>query len=188
MARQDIMPADSPIGGHCRVLEFPLNASETFVEGEPVSVNADGEVTESADNPAAADIMGIAATGGDTTAGTGTIDFATGNIITTGAMVKVFIPDQNTIFRTRNFTVAGVAFGDTAPAASNIGDEVGLTVIGGSWGLDVAGGTNTCRVIDVLDADGNSVMRSGATGVEVHFQIIAHMSQPNAGVVDAPLA
>lgn len=187
MALQDIMPYDNPHGGHCRIMEFRLNASETFLQGEPVAVNADGELTESADDPVDADLLGIAATGGDTTASTGSIDPNTGNVITTGGMVKVYMPDANQTFITSNFSSAGSAFGDAAPAVANLGDEAGLSLISGSWGIDISATNNLCRIVDILDADGASIQRSGGTGTKVVFVIVAHQNN-SLGTADAPAA
>ena len=188
MAKQDIMPADSPGGGHCRVLEFPVAAAQTFVEGAVVRVNTSGQLVASVDNPTSANVFGIAATGGDTTAGTGTLDPDTGSVITTGGMVKVYVPDITTVFRTMNFSSAGAAFGDVAPAAGHIGDEINIELIGGNYGVGIAGSNNLGRIVDVVNADGNSVMRSGGTGVTVYFQLLAHQSTPVTGVVTAPAA
>ena len=89
MAARDIMQWSSPHGGHPRVQRFRMNLGEDFLRGEPVSVNADGELTESANNPADADLMGIAME----PHAAGAINPATGAAHTTGDLITVAIPD-----------------------------------------------------------------------------------------------
>lgn len=196
MAKNDIRPFSHPMGGHGRVHWVRLNASETFVAGEPVSINADGELTESADDPVDADLFGIALASGDTvgaTDGNGTFKFKIGAFApgtgypTTGDLVPVQVPDSNTYFITKNFSAAGSAFADASPALADIGDEVGLSLISGSWGVDQSATNNTCRIVDVLDANLNSIQLSGGTGTQVVFQIVAHQSA-SLGSADAPAA
>lgn len=195
MAARDIMPFNGPFGGHSRVIHFRLNASETFDVGEPVSVNADGELTESDDDPLDADIMGIAMGG----PGAGQTNPATGANWATGDLVPVVIPDSNSLFITRNYSEAGSAFNDTAPVVARIGDECGLSLISGSWGVDISTTNNTCRIIDLLNENKESIQQSGETldtsagqilsapAYYVVFQIIGHQST-TPGAVDAPVA
>jgi hypothetical protein len=176
------------MGGHVRVQHYRLNASETFFEGEPVAVNADGELTESADDPVDADLMGIAQGG----PGAGRTNPKTGVNWATGDMVPVVIPDQNTYFITQNYSAAGSAFDDTAPALANIGDEAGLSLISNSWGVDISATNNLVRIVDVLDDQKNSVQEAGTTVSTgniyyVVFQIVAHQST-SLGTADAPAA
>lgn len=172
MARFDIVPFDSPHGGQSRILELPLNAAETFLQGEVVRLDADGNVTESGDDPTPANVLGIAATGGDTTSGTGTLDPDTGLIIVAGGQVLITIPGSSDTFLTSNFATDGAGT-LTAPLITNIGDEAGFTLAAGVWSLDVGTTNNVARIVDVLDADGNSIMRSGGTGTQVVFMILA---------------
>lgn len=73
------------------------------------------------------------------------------------------------------------------PAFADIGDEVGLALIGNDWGLSQAGASNLVRIMDVLDIDGRSVQESGGTGVSVVFVIVAHQNLSH-GTADAPAA
>ena len=180
MALDDIRVYQAPLGGHTRVQHWRVNAAEGFFRGEPVSVNADGELTESADDPQDEDIMGIAASDG--VVGT-TYDFKTGTAMVTGALIPVIIPDSNTYFVCNNFGTTSEQF-DQDLVVANLGDEAGLELVSGTWGINTGAANNTCRIIDLLDADGNSIQDSGGTVVQCVFLIVAHQSV----VVDAPAA
>ena len=199
MARHDIRVGIYPGDGRPLMQDFRLNAGETFLVGEPVSQNADGELTESADDPVDADLLGIAGSDGDTTnaGGLSTLrnrfgQFTDTRVVSTGDMIPVVIPDGLILFRTANFSSGGAAFGDVAPAAANVGDEVGLSLIGGSWGVDISATNNIGRIVDVLETTlGISLqMKTPAatrTSRVVIFSINA--SQQNSfGTVDAPVA
>lgn len=198
MSRRDIMPYYMDGKFAPLVQHYNLNASESFLLGEPVSVNADGELTESADRPVDADFLGIAASDGDTTnAGglatarnPGGAQFTDGQVVTTGDLIPVWVCDTNTLLVTSNFSSGGAAFGDVAPARSNIGDQATLDLISGSWGISLAvgGGADIVRIHDVLSADGRSLRRDNSlTGAKVVFSVVA--SQNNTlGTADAPVA
>jgi hypothetical protein len=188
MARYDIRPHDSPHGGHDRVAHFPLNAAETFDAGEPVAVNDTGELTESNNDPLDSDLMGIAMIG----PGAGNINPDTGVAFTTGDMIPVAIPSPHSYYRTQNWSTDGVTFNDIAPLATNIGDEAGLSLIGGEWGIDIAATNNLCRVMDILDAEGRSILFTGtvlttADTYTIVFMIAAHQSLTLIAA-DAPIA
>jgi hypothetical protein len=184
MARFDIMPYRGGSQGTVipPVEHYRLNASETFVEGEPVSVNADGELTESADDPAAEDFIGIAAMSGDTVGATNAIGiyrkrrgmFSPGispNLPQTGDQIQVWEAYQGHTFRTNNFATDGSGT-LTAPAAANIGDRAGLSLTAGQWSLDTGTTNFIARVVDVLDANGISLQEQGGTGVTVLFKFV----------------
>lgn len=188
MAARDIMPWTSPTGGHPEIRHFRMNASETFLVGEPVSMNADGELTESADDPVDDDLMGIALA----PAYSGALSPRTGAAYTTGDLIPVVIPNDNTLFITRNFSAAGSAFNDTAPALADLGDEVGLTLLSGSWGVDQGTTNNPCRIVDILNANKVSIQQTRETLTTsvtyyVVFQIVAHQSA-SLGNATAPAA
>lgn len=195
MAARDIMPLLGPHGPYSQIQYFPLNASETFLIGEPVSVNADGELTESADDPVDADIMGIALAPVGT--GAGFENWRTRAAYTTSDLIPVVIPDPTTLFITRNWSVAGSAFNDTAPAASNIGDEAGLSLISGVWGVDISATNNTVRIVDILNARKISILETretlttttvgGLAQYFIVFKITSHQSS-SAAAGDAPVA
>lgn len=196
MAAFDIMPFRSPHGQMGKIEHFRLNAAESFVVGEPVSVNADGELTESADDPVDADLMGIALAPGGAS-GAASLNWRTNAAYTTGDRIPVAIPESSSLYITRNFSAAGTAFNDTAPALADIGDEVGLSLISGVWGVDQSATNNTCRIVDILNARKTSIQETGETlnttlvgGVAqywVVFQIVAHQSI-SLGTADAPVA
>jgi len=173
-----------------------LAASETFVRGEPVSINAAGSITESATNPDADDFVGFAAGSGDTVGATdpiGTVRTPEGlftpglspNLPTTGDDVPFFRARQQRKWMTRNFSTAGVGVLVT-PTVAVIGDVGGLRLNGGVWFFDTAAGTTKLgRVTDVFDANFRSLKRAGAgTGVWVEIE----WATSQLSVVSAPLA
>jgi hypothetical protein len=181
MSRHDFQVHKSPFGGPAQIKTFPLNASETFRAGEPCSVNADGELTESADDPTLADVMGIAAVDGDT----GLTDPFTGSARATSAEIQVIIPIQGTEFRTKNFATDGAGTAAT-PAKTNIGDEAGFTLASGVWSIDIGTTNNVARILDVLDANGVSINKSGYSGTPTWVVFAITTSQMTG--VDAPAA
>lgn len=192
MAARDIMPWIAAGEQHPIPMHFPLAAAQTFNEGDVVRVQAAGTLIESATDPADADIIGIAAERGDTTNAdnlgqyrTPFGQFVDGDVAVANDPIAVWMPSPTRRWRTRNFTVAGAAFGDVAPVATDIGDELGLALIGGVWGLDQAAANNICRVSDVLDRLGISITLSGGAGVEVVFVIGSHQML-TLGALDAP--
>jgi hypothetical protein len=173
----DIKPWSSPLGGHIEIQHYRMNASETFVAGEPVAVNADGELTESADDAAAVDVIGIALAPASYKIGGSAVtkNPRTGAAYTTGDMVPVVIARDGQQFITSNFSAAGSAFGDASPALADLHDEVGLSLISGVWGVDQSASNNTCRIVDILDTNKNSIQDprySANTGVYVVFEIV----------------
>lgn len=193
MAINDIKVWKSPHGGSSLVRHFPLNdpSVEGFFEGEPVSINGDGEVTESADEPIAADLTGLALAG----PGVSRVNPKTGNTWATGDMVPVSIFDTQSTYITPNWTVDGSAFDDTAPAATDIGETVSLTKISDVWGVDNGPAANAAvgRVEDILNERKESILVTGETVLTtdtfyIVFSIIAHAGMPDSGEAVAPLA
>ena len=191
MAANDIRVYSGPGGPHARIQHVRRNASETFLRGEPVAINADGELTESADDPLAPDLFGIA----QEPKSASTLNWRTNAAYTTGDMTPVVVPDLTTYFVTDNYSSGGSAFDDVVPSAANVGDEAGLTVLSGVWGIDISATNNTCRIIDVLNGQGRSVQETGETltlqsaggRYSIVFQIVAHQGVP-AGAADSSMA
>lgn len=195
MAFNDIMPWQGPHGGDVRRQHFRLNAAETFLRGEPVAINADGELTESNDDPVEADLLGIAAAPGDNTTNDDTPSAtvvqtsmtypttANDGFPDTGDLIPVYMPDHTNYFITSNFGSTSEGFAET-PALADIGDEAGLELVAGVWGINTGASNNTCRIIDVLDVNKNSIQQSAQPGLFVVFIIVAHQ----ATHVTAPVA
>ena len=194
MAEFDVMPFDGPNGAHPRVQWGRMTASEVFFAGEPVAQVAAGTITEMVTQDTGAGLLGIAVNG----PGASEIDPNTGTTYATGAQIGVYIPDSNTHFITRNWSEAGTTFTDTAPVIARIGQEAGLILISGSWGLDYTASAMTCRVTDILDENGMSLTKSGGTvslaagkrlaapAYYVVFKIVSHQGNP-AGAAEAPV-
>lgn len=165
MSERDIMPWTSPFGQHIDSIQLPLNASETYLIGECVTIDTNGEANEPADEPDSHQVVGVAVSGGNTTASTGTVDWRTGNIITTSALVQVAPFRPGARFITENLSQSGTAFSDTAPDQTDVGDGVGLTLISGVWGVDssMTSGDMIGSIVDVLDSLMRPISESGVT-------------------------
>lgn len=194
MAIHDLMPYTGPLGGHVRIQHFRLNAAESFTTGEPVALNSAGELTESNDNPASTDLVGISAQPADTT-DTTLFNPKTGNNYATGDMIAVYMADSTSYFATPNYSTDGSGAALTEPVVANIGLDVGLVLgAGGVWSIDSnAGTTKLCRIIDIVDNLGRSIQDTGtvlASGAvhQVIFAIVMHQMVPNAAVAEAPIA
>lgn len=195
MAKNDIKVWQSPLGGVPNKRHFPMKVSEAFFEGEPVSVDNTGNLTESAATGVVpADIMGIALGG----PGVNNTNPKTNAAWAAGDMVPVAIPDSQTSFSTVNYT-QGTAFDDVAPTLARIGEVAGLVRISDSWGIDQGQDANEgiCRIVDILNVRRESIMDTGETlglisatnkNYYIIFQIIAHQSTPDSGEAYAPLA
>ena len=177
MALNDILPFTSPMGGHCRIEEYPLGAgTQSFVKGEVVYIDAAGDVSECGDDPDDPVFSGVSATGGDETAGPGTLNFETGIIITAGDMVKVYIPDFTQRWITRNFATGGAGVLAT-PVQADVGLVAGFSRPAGQWSLDTGATNSHARIVQLLDADGADVARSGGTAVFTIFTILRGLMQ-----------
>jgi hypothetical protein len=196
MAKLNIMPYRGADQGSVMppTERYRLNASETFVLGELVSVNADGELTESADDPAAEDVIGVAAASGDTVGTTDAMGayrkrvglFAPGispNLPVTGDMVPVWEVFGGHTFIAQVFATDGAGTAAT-PALANIGDRAGFSLTAGVWSLDTGTANFSARVVDVLDVNGRSIQESGLTGANALFRFVTDELRSTA----APLA
>lgn len=183
MAKDDILPWDHPMGQLARVLRAPLNAGETFTRGEPVKLNSDGELQESDDDPTSAQFAGVCASNGDTVGTSNTIDafrktFASATRQTTmqtGDLVEYWLATPGTVWVARNFGTTSEQF-DQDLAVANIGDEAGLELVSGTWGLNTGATNNIARIVDVIssESDGNYSLteRSDLTVGGVVFLVV----------------
>jgi len=198
MAKGDIMPYRGADQGS--VLpptdEFPLKASETFVQGEPVSLNNAGDLTESASAPADEDFLGIAAMSGDTVGATDPNGIfrspeglftpgASPNLPVAGDLISIWRAKPGHKWVSRNFATDGAGTAAVPTKANAVGEVASLILASGNWFVDVGGsGSRVARIDKVLDAKGNDIARSSGTGVFVVFEFIATQSTS----IDAPAA
>lgn len=138
MAARDIMPWNSPSGGHEPPKAFPIAASQSFLIGEPVALSS-GQAAEPSSDPAT--LLGIAAEPG--------VD-ADGAALATNLPVTVYPVTDASYFITRNYAEDGAGTAAT-PAASDVGNAVGLTLASGSWFADAGAANPHFRVVAVLD-------------------------------------
>lgn len=167
MARHDIMPYTSTMGGHNKIEQFPMEtaAAPTYVVGEWVNLTGN-EIDElAASNPPFdANQHFVAASDGtqrlDRVGDSRYVDPPQ-----TGQLGPVYVLDQDTEFVTDNYYEATVL---TTPTAAIIGGQASPYVVGTVHGIDNAqAGLTITRVLDAL---GRDVTVSGGTGVSVVFK------------------
>lgn len=186
MSANDFAPWTSHMGGHIQVAYAPMNAGETFRVGELVSINADGELTESVDDPVPMDFAGIAlAPAGYSISGTAvSTNPMTGANFTTGdpcPYVKA-LPGQQ--FITANFATAGggvtvmpLAY---ATAYALIGEAAGASFTSDVWFVD-SGGTGDrelFRIEGFLDAQKTNILWSRAAAAYVIVTVVQSQWTP----------
>jgi len=166
MAARDIMPWRSPVGDEER-LAFPVAATQTFFEGEPLVLTAGGALNEAVDDPAA--IIGIAAVPAIT-------NTFSGASAATGTMLTVYGTADSNVFRCSNFISTALAGSVTVPTQANaIGELAGLDLTGGVWSVSCSALNMICIIDDVLDAQKNSITNPNiltTAGVHVLFRFI----------------
>lgn len=144
MADQDIRHFRAP-NGAIDMQSFPVTATQTFRQGEPVVVIAAGTLSECADDPAV--VSGIAAHRSTDAGGTD---------LGVGTQVSVYRSSPGQVFITRRFATDGAGTA-TAPALTNVGDLAGLDFSGGIWTLDTGQDNLICRIEGVQDIAGNNL-------------------------------
>lgn len=190
MAYDDIQVHSSPMGGHCRVHHWPMEATFAGGKGDVVKVELDGQIVEAADEDIPEDILGVAL-GGPSGPGATTLNNPrTNTTYADGDLIPVAMPDASTYFVTKNFTTDGTTFDNAQPTAAVIGDICSLALISGVWGIDngPGAGTQTCRIVDVLNARKESILTTGETLASgstywVVFAILASQMGPSAELI-----
>lgn len=169
MAKNDIRPFRAASGGTNTLSAFPLAASQTFEEGEPVVVQAAGTLAECATNPGT--VAGISA--GSSQGKTSTGDDGTRP---TGTMIQVYSPTDEQLFVTQNFATDGSGTAAT-PDQTHVGDLAGFTLTGGDWYVDTGASNDHVEIVAVLDGNGqpvgDSTVRTAGTGVSVVFVFLS---------------
>lgn len=171
MAAYDIMPWNSSHGGHERVVSMEIGAAD-FVIGEPVVTSAAGTVSLAATD-AGPLFVGIAtgpqsyqfrnSSGGQGTGTASTQDFRTRINIAVGASIPIWVADDSTLFVSERYSEDDSGAVLTVPTLATIGNNVALMLNSGNWGFDAAAtATHIGNVVDVLDANNNSLSEPGA--------------------------
>lgn len=145
MARNDIVPFSSPRGGTYEIQAFPLAATQTFDEGDPV-VFSSGALQEAGNDPAT--VAGIAAA---RATGLG------GAVRATGTQIQVNVPHPDQTFKTSNFATDGSSTSATPTQANAIGATAGLTTTGGNWFIDTGAANHILQIEKVLDTAGHDI-------------------------------
>ena len=201
MAYDDIAFFSNARGGP-KIEHFPMISGASFGKGDVVLVVAAGTLREGVDGTGgntAPGQIGIALGGPNGPAGTTLNNPVTDLPYAAGAMIPVAVFDTESLWITKNYSAAGTAFDDTAPAVADIGDEAGLVSISGVWGLDNSPDSPdaTARIIDILDSTRTSLQPpAGGTAATVAttdvfyvvFSIVAHQGTPDSGEAVAPIS
>lgn len=178
MADMDIMPYDSSMGGHTRVVHYPLDGSASFLRGEVVVVDAGGQLNEAATQPdigtAAGTAPGAVGIAAESAQGIADSQSKLGTIASAANIPAAVYPfNLDSRFVTRNMYNGS----DTATAftVTNIGDTASLRLTaGGVWGIDIgtAAGAENFLIEGLLDANGQDAVRLGTTAVAAIFRLI----------------
>lgn len=144
MSRQDILHFSSP-DGVTGLRAYPVTASQSFQQGEPVVVGAAGTLGECADDPAS--VTGIAAHRSTDVNGTD---------LGVGSQITVYTAGPNDTFKTRRFATDGSGTAAT-PTLTNVGEFAGLDFSGGVWTLDTLKNNLICEITGVRDSAGNNL-------------------------------
>ena len=197
--------------GEWETLSAPLDdqlvAGSRFVMGAPVVITTAGEVQKAADqivSVATSGIIGIAAQSGDDAGalGGGQIgnfryksfgSYNPANIFPgAGDQILVWVPKTPSARIMGRFTTDGAAL--STPLQTHVGDAAGIEIAGtgNNWMISVNGATEKLgRIVDVLDANYNSISISGQTGVFAVMALLFSELQggtATASTVAAPVA
>jgi hypothetical protein len=164
MSARDFMPIQSPLGGHMTIRWARLNAN-TLRVGEPVLIEADGDIAIVGDDPAAATVAGVALA--PVGSGRGFENPDTGTAYAAGDLVPYVVADTNTVFITPVARVTDAAGAAVAVTRANVGDPVSIQITAGVASIAPNAGNTVGRIIDVLDALGKSLSQTGA-GAATH--------------------
>lgn len=196
MGIYDFRPYRSPHGGTTVIRQVPMNASETFLPGELIFVNSDGEAqtfpidgTQSllGETTVATGIQWGVALNGPGAASTAArpfwamIDPNTGTTYATGAMIN-FVPadvDGQT-FIGRALVAGGASGLSTAVPGSSRGiiyevtyDASGTPDAG--WGIELTAGVAATdvlgKVIDIFDTNWRRISATATNGVYIEFEL-----------------
>ena len=146
MTAYDIRPYDAPQGGVDFTSSFPLTASASFSEGEPVVLAAAGGIGECTDDPAT--VTGVSAVRSTD---------ADGTVRATGTLISVIIPVDSQRFSCQNFATDGAGTLTTPTQANAIGESAGLSLTGVQWSVDTGTGNLIVEIDDVVDIHGFSI-------------------------------
>jgi len=167
VAANDIRPFASPHGSSELVTAYPIAASQTFREGEPV-VFSSGALNEASDDPAA--ISGIAMAPARLGAGD-----PRGTAHAAGTPISVYRAVDSALFRCENFATDGAGTAATPTQANAIGVQAGLTLNGSDWYVDTGTTNILIQIEDVRDSNGHSIANPAivaGAGAEVIFRFL----------------
>lgn len=167
MSARDFAVFNSPLGAHVRAHYARAN-DNAFRAGEPVFIDADGDLDGCADAPTT--IAGIALE--PVGSGNGFGNYRTGAAYAAGDLVSFIAATSDTLFVTAAGRFATDGAGTAAtPTRTNIGDLCGVSLAGGNYFLDSGEANKVAIVVDVLDSLGRSLQDSTAgTGSRVVFK------------------
>lgn len=175
MAEFDIMPYLGQGGQHCQASSGSIDTSASFLKGEPVELDANGDLVEASDEPdvsgggaIGSSAMGIAMSGADATALFG--------VRAGGAGTRAAAQDENVqlsfvefkrgdryVVQAANFASDDDTSLNDTVAAGNKGDLCSLRTDGTDWGVCVHTDSSNrqFRIVQLNDANGGIAERTG---------------------------
>ena len=197
MAYDDIQVHSSNGGVSPRIVHWGMDAGESFSKGDVVTLADTGQVQEAlATGTLPAGLTGIAMAGAEGPGGLTINNPRTNAAYAENDAIPVALFDLGTFWKTHQFTEAASTWNEAAPTRASIGDTCSIMAIGNIWGVDQGEDADeaTCRIMDVLNARGQSIQDTGetltatATNYWVIFQVIAHQGTPDSAEAADPIS
>ncbi len=175
MSEFDIMPYLGQGGQYCQVGSGSIDTSASFLKGEPVELDANGDLIEASDEPdvsgggaIGSSAMGIAMSGANATALAGLRDVTSSSRANAQdenvqlSFSKFHRGDQYVLPAAR-FSLNDNASMDDTVLASHKGDLCSLRTTGGVWGICVHTDSSNrqFRIVQLMDANGGIAERTG---------------------------
>ena len=189
MSEFDIMPYSAAGGQFSQIGSGRVDATATFLRGEPVEIDVDGSVIEASDEPSVTNYLGstgapaaiggkaigIALAGAVETGTNGSSDGTQATAQSEGVQVPYAQFHRGDLFvvPAERFTEADDTTFDGTVAAANVGDLCSLRTAGGIWGICVhtSSENRNFSVYKLLDANGEDAVAKSTTITQIVIRV-----------------
>ena len=189
MSEFDIMPYSSSGGQFSQIGSGRVDATATYLRGEPVEIDADGSVIEATDEPSVTNYLGstgapaaiggkaigIALAGAVATGVNGASDGLQATAETEGVQMPYAQFHRGDLFvlPAARFTEADDTTFNGTIASTEVGDLCSLRTAGGIWGIctNTASENRNFSVYKLLDADGKDAVAASSTIAHIVIRV-----------------